>query len=159
MVYNAASICSRESEDTMLMILKEVYSTMGITADNHVLQQHIPADRSTSSILSYSATSVDADVSRVSDSVAENKETGLGSCQSECSFMMSSQVASSPVTTYSVDLNSSALSLAAPTGTVTSTFVASNASSGHPLVGMDPTAPLTENKNLGPPPVMGFVRK
>jgi hypothetical protein len=143
----------------MLMILKEVYSTMGVTADNHVLQQNIPADRSTSSILSYSATSIDADISRASDSVAENKETGLGICQSDGSFMVSSQVASSPITTYSVELNSSASLLTAPSGTAAATFVSGNASSGRPLMGMDPTAPLTENKNLGPPPMTGFVRK
>ena len=154
---NAASTCSRESEDTMLMVLKEVYSTVGITADNHVLQQNIPADRSTSSILSYSATSVDADISRVSDSVAENKDTELGGCQSD--FVSSSRVASSPVTTYAVDLSSSASSLTTPSGRVPSTLVSNNAGGGHLLVGMDPTAPLTENKNLGPPPMTGFVRK
>jgi len=157
MVCNAASTCSRESEDTMLMILKEVYSTVGITADNHVLQQSIPADHSTSSILSYSATSVDTDVSRVSDSVVENKETELGGSQSD--FVMSSQVTSSPVTTYSVDVSSSASSLTTPSQTAASTHVSNNAGSGHLLVGMDPTAPLTENKNLGPPPMTGFVRK
>jgi hypothetical protein len=26
-------------------------------------------------------------------------------------------------------------------------------------MGMDPTAPPTENMNLGPPPLSGFVRK
>jgi len=157
MVGNAASTCSRESEDTMLMILKEVYSTVGITADNHVLQQNIPADLSTSGIPSYSAVSVDADISRVSDSDAGNKETELGGCQSD--FVVSSRVASSPVTTYSVDVSSSASSLTAPSEIVASTLVSNNASSGHFLVGMDPTAPLSENKNLGPPPMTGFVRK
>jgi hypothetical protein len=141
------------------MILKEVYSTMGISADNHVLQQNIPADRSTSSIPSYSAASFNASVPRTSDSITEDKETGLGGFQSDCAFMLTSQVASSPVTTYSVDLNSSATSVTAPSGTVAATFVSSNTSSGHPLIGMDPTAPLTANKNLGPPPMTGFVRK
>jgi len=139
------------------MILKEVYSTVGITADNHVLQQNIPADLSTSSILSYSTTSVDADISRVSDSVAENEETELGGCQSD--FVVSSRVASSPVTTYSLDVSSSASSLTTQSETVASTLVSNNAGSGNFLVGMDPTAPLTENKNLGPPPMTGFIRK
>jgi hypothetical protein len=150
-------VCYWESEDTMLMILKEVYSTLEITADNHVLQQNIPVDLSTSSSLSYSGTSVDADISRVLDSVAENKETELGGCQSD--FVVSSRVASSPVTTYSVDVSSSASSLTTPSETAASTLVSNNAGSGHFLVGMDPTAPLTENKNLGPPPMTGFVRK
>jgi hypothetical protein len=157
MVCNAASTYSRESEDTMLLILKEVYSSVGITADNHVPQQNVPADRSTSSILSYSATSGDADVSRVLDSVGENEETELVGCQSD--FVMSSRVASSPVETYSVDVSSSASSVTSPSETVASTLVSNNAGSGHLLVGMDPTAPFTENKNLGPPPMTGFFRK
>jgi hypothetical protein len=157
MVSNAASIYSRESEDTMLMILKEVYSSVGIAADNHVPQQSILADRSTSSLLSHSATSGDADISRVLDSVEANEETELVGCQSD--FVMSSQVASSPVTTYSVDVSSSASSLTTQSETVASALVSNNAGSGHLQMGMDPTAPLTENKNLGPPPMTGFVRK
>lgn len=152
MVCNAASTYSRESEDTMLMILKEVYSSVGITADKSV-----PADRSTSSLLPYSATSSDADVSRVLDSVTENEDTELVGCQSE--FVMSSRVASPPVKTYSVDVSSSASSLTTQSETVASALASNNAGSGHLLSGMDPTAPVTENRNLGPPPMAGFFRK
>lgn len=32
-------------------------------------------------------------------------------------------------------------------------------SNSPPTYGMDPTAPVSENVNLGPPPMTGFVRK
>ncbi|XP_039282161.1 SEC23-interacting protein [Nilaparvata lugens] len=38
----SSHVCYWESEDTMLMILKEIYATMEITPDNQVLQQILP---------------------------------------------------------------------------------------------------------------------
>lgn len=35
----------RESEDTMLLILKEIYSSMGISADNQIPQQTMRIER------------------------------------------------------------------------------------------------------------------
>jgi hypothetical protein len=140
------------------MILKEVYSAMGISADNQVLQQNTPAAFPASSPSSYSNTSPDASGAGLSHSVTENKETGLRGVQSDCSFM-SSHIDSSPVTTYPADLQSSAALVTPPSGPTASSFLPSTSvSSCQPRMGMDPTAPPTENKNLGPPPISGFVR-
>ncbi|PNF41924.1 Phospholipase DDHD2 [Cryptotermes secundus] len=152
-------VCYWESEDTMLMILKEVYSTMGISADNEVLQQNMPATFPVSSSSSYSNTLPDASGPGLSHHVAENKETGLRGVQPDCSFM-SSHIDSSPVTTYAVDLQSSAAMVTPSSGpTASSILPSTSVSSYQPRMGMDPTAPPTENKNLGPPPTSGFVRK
>lgn len=40
----SSHVCYWESEDTMLMILKEIYRTMGITPDNQVAHQILPFD-------------------------------------------------------------------------------------------------------------------
>jgi hypothetical protein len=141
------------------MILKEVYSTMGISADNQILQQNTPAAFPVSSFSSYSNTSPDASGPGQSHSIEENKGTGLRSVQSDCSFM-SDHIDSSPVTTYPVDLQSSAALVAPPSEPTASSFLSSTSiSSCKPQLGMDPTAPPTENMNLGPPPLSGFVRK
>jgi hypothetical protein len=143
----------------MLMILKEVYSSIGIYADSHVPQQNAPADYRTSSTRSCSDTLLDASGQNLSDTVLENKETGLEGIQLDSSFM-SSHIESSPDTTYAIDRQSSAALLTAPSGPVASSFVPSTPpSNNQSVMGMDPTAPLTENKNLGPPPMTGFFRK
>jgi len=142
----------------MLMILKEVYSTVGISADSHVLQQNTPADLPVSSTHTYSETLLDTNGPNPSNNVLEHNETGLGGVQSDCSFM-SSHISSSPVKTYPVDLQSSSALLTGPSESVVSSLPPSTPSNCHPVMGMDPTAPLTENKNLGPPPMTGFVRK
>jgi hypothetical protein len=142
------------------MILKEVYSTMGISADNHVVQQNLLSDSVTSGThCSFSDTLLDASSPRLLNSVLESRETGLEGIQSDCTIT-SSHIGSSPVTTYPVDRQSSAALLAAPSGPVAPSFIPSTpVSNSQPLVGMDPTAPLVENKNLGPPPMTGFVKK
>lgn len=141
------------------MILKEVYSTMGISADNQVSQQNMPATFPVSRSSSYTNTLPDASGPGLSHRVVENKETGLKGVQPDCSSI-SSHIDSSPVTTYAVDLQSSAPLVTPPSGPTASSFLPStSASSYQPRMGMDPTAPPTENKNLGPPPISGFVRK
>ncbi|KAF2879623.1 hypothetical protein ILUMI_26536 [Ignelater luminosus] len=85
-------VCYWESEDTMLLILKEIYSSMGIGADNQIPQQTMRIERP---------------------------------CPSPKPFI-SEQPSSSKQ----------------PTG-----------------LGMDPTLPISQNVNIGPPPTSGFVRK
>ncbi|XP_069674326.1 phospholipase DDHD2 isoform X3 [Periplaneta americana] len=147
-------VCYWESEDTMLMILKEVYATMGISADNHVLQQNAPSDRSISVSHSYSDTFMDANGPNTINSVLEEKAK---------SEFVSNQIDLPQVATYPVDIQSSSVSLSGPSGAITSSYLLStdvtSESNHHPAVGMDPTVPLTENKSLGPPPMAGFVRK
>ena len=41
--------CYRESEDTMLLILKEIYSSMGISVDSQIPQQTMTIERSSPS--------------------------------------------------------------------------------------------------------------
>jgi hypothetical protein len=137
------------------MILKEVYSTMGISADSQFSQQNIPAVFSVAGPSSYSKTSPDACSPGFSNSVSENNQTGLRGVQPNSSFM-SSHIDSSQVTSYPLDSQSSSALLTPPSELNASSFLPS---SSLPRMGMDPTAPPTENMNLGPPPVSGFVRK
>ncbi|KAG8273152.1 S23-interacting protein [Homalodisca vitripennis] len=74
----------------MLMMLKEIYSTMDISPDSQVVQQILPFE--------------------VPDSVEPQ-------------------------------------------------YVPLAAGSSSASVGMDPTAPISDNVNIGPPPISGFVRK
>ena len=82
---------SRESEDTMLMILKEIYGSTGVQADAQLPQQTLCVERMTPSP-SLSSSS---------------KNDGVSTMR---------------------------------------------------IVGMDPTAPISE-KSIGPPPKSGFVKK
>lgn len=84
----SSHVCYWESEDTMLMILKEIYSSMGLKSDSQIPQQTMTIERPPSS-------------PKQSRTPAEKQE----------------------------------------------------------IFGMDPTMPLAQNTNLGPPPTSGFVRK
>lgn len=44
-VFNFLFWCFRESEDTMLLILKEIYSKMGIATDSQIPQQTMTIER------------------------------------------------------------------------------------------------------------------
>ncbi|XP_046815702.1 uncharacterized protein LOC124422824 isoform X1 [Vespa crabro] len=84
-------VCYWESEDTMLMILKEIYGSMGIQTDAQLPQQTLSIERPPPSLSSSTSGSVKND-------------------------------------------------------------------STVPVIGIDPTAPIS-NKSIGPPPTTGFVRK
>ncbi|XP_068081170.1 phospholipase DDHD2 isoform X2 [Anabrus simplex] len=116
-------VCYWESEDTMLMILKEIYSAMGISADSNVPQSNSSYEKVASSS-SYSQPYQD---SLVLTGPSMSSFVGDESHHSTRTLPSYSQ---SPVP-----------------------------SSSQPILGMDPTAPPSENKHLGPPPVAGFVRK
>lgn len=95
----SSHVCYWESEDTLLMILKEVYHSVGVTPDSQVPQQILPFDTGDSG----SSTNV---------------------------------YNPAPSTPNFVSLTPS----------------------DH-VMGMDPTAPISENLSMGPPPLSGFVRK
>lgn len=84
----SSHVCYWESEDTMLMILKEIYSSMGLKSDSQIPQQTMTIERPPPS-------------PKQSRTAAQKSET----------------------------------------------------------YGMDPTMPIAQNVNLGPPPTSGFVRK
>ncbi|XP_043664464.1 SEC23-interacting protein-like isoform X2 [Vespula pensylvanica] len=84
-------VCYWESEDTMLMILKEIYGSMGIQTDAQLPQQTLSIERSPPSLSSSASGSIKND-------------------------------------------------------------------STVPIIGIDPTAPIS-NKSIGPPPTTGFMRK
>ena len=83
-------VCYWESEDTMLLILKEIYSNMNVTADDKIPQQTMSIERPPPSPKSLRA---------------------------------------------------------------------ENYNHTNDVTGMDPTAPIQRNVNLGPPPMTGFVKK
>ncbi|XP_054005180.1 SEC23-interacting protein isoform X3 [Hylaeus anthracinus] len=89
-------VCYWESEDTMLMMLKEIYGSAGIQTDAQLPQQTLSIERATPSpsLMSFASTSTKGD-----------------------------------------------------------------ATSSVPVIGMDPTASISENVVVGPPPKSGFVKK
>lgn len=50
----SSHVCYWESEDTMLLVLKEIYSHMGVCVDNQIPQQMLPFDIPMSEAQSYS---------------------------------------------------------------------------------------------------------
>ncbi|PSN51111.1 hypothetical protein C0J52_07975 [Blattella germanica] len=131
-------VCYWESEDTMLMILKEVYSTMGISVDKSSVQ------------------------SNLSSSSSANHSSGFYSgseafVPTSASFTPSQE----QVSTFPVEMQSSPLlSMSSPSGAVSQPYPKPPSTGENmPVMGMDPTAPLMENRNIGPPPMAGFVRK
>ncbi|XP_018322614.1 phospholipase DDHD2 isoform X4 [Agrilus planipennis] len=90
-------VCYWNSEDTMLLILKEIYGSMNISTDSQIPQQTMTIERTTPQPQTQKAATV-------------------------------------------TNGNRSNPSPSAP-------------------IGMDPTAPIASNINIGPPPISGFVKK
>nr|CAD7198841.1 unnamed protein product [Timema douglasi] len=134
----------RESEDTMLMILKEVYSLLGISADTHVQHQHSPAERDSSNFLQ----------PLHSDSLL------IGSPTLSPVFD-SPQVSSRPLVATLPVSNHNSSSGFDPPSLSQGVHLASHSAPAlnQPPLGMDPTAPPSDIINVGPPPVSGFLRK
>ncbi|XP_049864608.1 phospholipase DDHD2 isoform X1 [Schistocerca gregaria] len=133
-------VCYWESEDTILMILKEIYATMGVPPDSHSIQQNIPIDREPK-------TNTDPDIyNELSYFDGPEPPTGSASSASGTSTSFSTPNPSHP----------GGLQLQVSSHPI---YPSTQQNEPERTVGMDPTAPLTENKNLGPPPISGFVRK
>ncbi|KAK7866472.1 hypothetical protein R5R35_014340 [Gryllus longicercus] len=139
-------VCYWESEDTMLMILKEVYNAMGISADSNVHPTNATYERrhsgsaTTPDLPSYQDSLFATPSSSISQFVGENTDNRLDQQTAVVSSESSGKV--SPSTPQTVNQSLGVGSSNRPTS-----------------LGMDPTAPPSENKNIGPPPISGFMRK
>ncbi|XP_012268843.2 SEC23-interacting protein-like isoform X1 [Athalia rosae] len=102
-------VCYWESEDTMLLILKEIYGSMGIQSDAQLPQQTLTIERASS------------------PSPLMNRAN---------------------TSTYSPTFPSPGVSAARIDGKSPAPFI----------MGMDPTAPISD-RPVGPPPTSGFMRK
>lgn len=119
----------------MLMILKEIYGSMGIQPDGHSyhpgisIEREMPLKESENDAkFSYNANSADL--------------SGIHLTSTE---------------TYPLDLNNTPAftNLSTVPGNLQSNILMNQTQ----VLGMDPTVPKSNNKNLGPPPLTGFVRK
>nr|QLL26895.1 TAG lipase [Locusta migratoria] len=133
-------VCYWESEDTILMILKEIYATMGVTADSHSIQQNIPIERE-------SKVNTDSDIYSELSYFDGSEPPGT----SASSASASSTMFNIPNPSHPGEIQ--------PKVSGHTVYPVAQQNESERTVGMDPTAPLTENKNLGPPPISGFVRK
>ena len=113
------------------MVLKEIYSAMGISVDN-----------------------TDKQNTQASSSSGLYSGGESNSMNSSASFV-STQEQSSPIASFPLEVNASPL-IPAPSYPSRNQIPEEFTSAG---MGMDPTAPILENKNLGPPPMTGFVKK
>jgi len=161
----ASHLCYWESEDISLMVLKEIYTTLGITADSELLDRPVLYRKEDSvhptvppAQPMYKSISNPVDLSVITPAPT----THYPSQPQGNPFQIPSQApVGPPPTLFSPDSVSSVpapkthLSYARP-----SAIIPSLSSPGHapPVMGMDPTAPLSMDHPIAPPPTMGFSR-
>jgi len=162
----ASHLCYWESEDISLMVLKEIYTTLGITADSELLDRPVLYRKEDSvppmvvppTQPMYKSTSNPVDLSGLTPA-----PTTLYPSHPECNpLQLSSQApVGPPPPLFSPDSISSApapkthLSYARPSAAIPSHPIPGQAP---PVMGMDPTAPLSMDRPVAPPPTMGFSR-
>jgi len=161
----ASHLCYWESEDISLMVLKEIYTTLGITADSELLdrpvlyrkEDSVPPTTMPPIQPMYKSTSNPVDLSGLTPA-----PTTLYPSQPQCNpFQIPSQAPVgpppplfSPDSVSSVAAPKTHLSYARPSA------IPSHPTPGQapPVMGMDPTAPLSMDRPIAPPPTMGFSR-
>jgi len=146
----ASHLCYWESEDISLMILKEIYSSMDITADSELLDKGI--DTVSTSIAP----------SNYQPSSNPGSYTGYNVHQHKSSPPSVAQHSSpvGPPTFFNLD--SVPEVPAYKTGVSYPRLNNIPQKPGHfqspPVMGMDPTAPISMDRPIAPPPTMGFTR-
>jgi len=162
----ASHLCYWESEDISLMVLKEIYTTLGITADSELLdrpvlyrkEDSVPPTTMLPTQPMYKSTSNPVDLSGLTPA-----PTTLYPSQPQCNtFQIPSQAPVgpppplfSPDSVSSVAAPKTHLSYARPSAAIPSHPTPGQAP---PVMGMDPTAPLSMDRPIAPPPTMGFSR-
>jgi len=161
----ASHLCYWESEDISLMVLKEIYTTLGITADSELLdrpvlyrkEDSVPPTTMPPTQPMYKSTSNPVDLSGLTPA-----PTTLYPSHPQCNqFQIPSQApVGPPPPLFSPSVSSVAapkthLSYARPSAAIPSHPTPGQAP---PVMGMDPTAPLSMDRPIAPPPTMGFSR-
>jgi len=169
----ASHLCYWDSEDTSLMVLKEIYSTMDITADSELLDRRVdsfPPNMSTAAINPtnvYKGAGANVMYRTSSDPVSLSSPpiaspTHFSPPPPGPSFLPSPPPVGPPPTLFSVDsvpsvpVPKSGLSYPRP-----GPSLPPHPTQGQgppPTMGMDPTAPLSFDRPIAPPPTMGFSR-
>jgi len=155
----ASHLCYWESEDISLMLLKEIYITMDITADSELLDRRVdllPPNMPPTQTM-YRSTSDPVNLS--SNLVSSHYPSPP---QFTPSPFQAPTPAGPPPTLFSPN---SVPSVTAPKSTISYPRPPPNLppqiypGQGPPSVmGMDPTAPLAMDRPIAPPPTMGFSR-
>jgi len=156
----ASHLCYWESEDTSLMILKEIYGSLGVTADSELLDNSV-SDPNNSNIQSSQqftstympkATSEPTNMSQFNlhpntmYSPSFNQSQGLPPKLFDINSMPSTSTAPKQGSSYPRPLPNQGLQM-------------SGGENLHqPQMGMDPTAPISMDRPIAPPPTMGFTR-
>merc|ERR1719369_1631203 len=150
----ASHLCYWESEDICLMVLKEIYSSMNITADSELLDRPVlyrkedspmmppsqPVHRSTSDPVNLSNTAFPGPP-QASSTIIPGPPPSLFSPDS--------------LPNVPAPISKSNLSYARPSAIIPPQTTFTQAP---PVLGMDPTAPITMDRPIAPPPTMGFSR-
>lgn len=152
----ASHLCYWDSEDTSLLVLKEIYSTMDITADSELLDRR----------------AVDPPPPTMAYSCSGMSEPGNLFSPPACHPSSPSQLAPSniispssvgpcptlftPESVQSVTAPKPSLSYTRPIPTYPPHQV--KGQSFPTTMGMDPTAPIVMDHSIAPPPIIGFSR-
>jgi len=150
----SSHLCYWESEDICLMVLKEIYSSMNITADSELLDRPVlyrkedspmmlpsqPVHRSTSDHVNLSNTAFPGPP-QASSTLIPGPSPSLFSPDS--------------LPSVPAPISKSNLSYARPSAIIPPQTTSIQAP---PVMGMDPTAPITMDRPIAPPPTMGFSR-
>jgi len=150
----SSHLCYWESEDICLMVLKEIYSSMNITADSELLDRPVlyrkedspmmppsqPVHRSTSDPVNLSNTAFPGPP-QASSTIIPGPPPSLFSPDS--------------LPNVPAPISKSNLSYARPSAIIPPQTTFTQAP---PVMGMDPTAPITMDRPIAPPPTMGFSR-
>merc|ERR1719244_1539315 len=150
----SSHLCYWESEDICLMVLKEIYSSMNITADSELLDRPV-LYRKEDSLMMPPAQPVHRSTS---DPVNLSNTAFPGPPQAS-----STLIPGPPPSLFSPDslpsvpapISKSNLSYARPSAIIPPQTTFTQAP---PVMGMDPTAPITMDRPIAPPPTMGFSR-
>jgi len=158
----ASHLCYWESEDTSLMVLKEIYSTMDISADSELLDRRVESQLPTVPIASYPPPAFpQSSMYRSSSDPSSIAITNTTSHSQPPSYAAHSQPVGPPPIMFSPNsvpsVTAPKLGLSYPR-TVTSPPQIFPGQGPPSTLGMDPTAPISMDRPIAPPPTMGFSR-
>lgn len=156
----SSHLCYWESEDICLMVLKEIYTTMNISADNELLEKPVLYKRMDDSVPPCMPPSQPMYRS-TSDPVNLSTAVPQSPPQFSHQQMPSTIQSGPPPTLFSPD---SVPNVSAPKSNLSYTRPSAisppQPTPGQvpPIMGMDPTAPISMDRPIAPPPTMGFSR-
>eukprot|EP00090_Calanus_glacialis_P024326 TRINITY_DN37779_c0_g1_i1.p1 TRINITY_DN37779_c0_g1~~TRINITY_DN37779_c0_g1_i1.p1 ORF type:complete len:1042 (-),score=352.82 TRINITY_DN37779_c0_g1_i1:171-3296(-) len=155
----ASHLCYWESEDISLMVLKEIYSTMDITADSELLDRRVDPLPPSMPPTHYPTQTM---YRSTSNPVNLSSSQGTFPPQPTPSNLSSPPPAGPPPAMFNINsvpsVSAPKPGLSYPRPTTTLPPHPTLGQGPPPYMGMDPTQPILTARPIAPPPTMGFSR-